>query len=475
MNSLLDMSAMQIASAIQTRTISVTEVVETHIRRIEEVNDKLNAVIDPRFEQARKEALAADAHLASTSDPLPSLFGVPCTIKEFIAVKGQSHTGGLAARKGIKATEDAVLVQRLKDAGAIILGSTNGPEGGLWMETYNTVYGRTENPWNPKHTAGGSSGGEGAILSAGGSAFGIGSDVGGSIRIPAAFCGIVGHKPTGALVPTMGHQPPGHVGASLVAGPMARRVEDIWPILTTIAGPSPRDPHVQAFSLGDPKAVDLSRLRVYSIDRPPWATTRSYVRETQAKAVDALAARGATLLPLRLPALNHAIEIWSASLQEAEQNTYDVILGDGQRISAGWELLKWPFTQSPYTFPALVVAFGERFAGLLKKRSAKMVELGHQLRQELADHLRDDAVLLYPSYTRAAPRHHHALLTPTDWVCTAIFNILHNPVTQVPLGFAPNGLPMGLQVVAGPGMDHVCVAAAQVIEEAHGGWTRSMT
>ena len=123
-------------------------------------------------------------------------------MKEFIAVKGQPHTGGLHVRRDIRASEDAILVQRLKTAGAIVMGSTNAPEGGLWMETKNTVYGTTNNQvWNLAHTSGGSSGGEGAIISTGASPFGIGSDVGGSIRIPAAFCGIVGHKPTGAMVP----------------------------------------------------------------------------------------------------------------------------------------------------------------------------------------------------------------------------------------------------------------------------------
>ena len=474
MHSILTLPAIEIARKIRTGEVSSLETVDAFIHRIEAVNPTLNAVVYPRFERAREEARAIDAARIKGDTPTSPLWGVPCTIKEFIAVEGQSHTGGLHARRDVIAQEDAVLVSRLKQAGVIILGSTNGPEGGLWMETYNTVYGRTQNPWNLKHTPGGSSGGEGAIISAAGSPFGIGSDVGGSIRIPAAFCGIIGHKPTGAMVPTHGHQPPGHVGSYLVTGPMTRHVDDIWPILSIIAGPTPKDPHVLPYTLGNPSNVDLSTLRVYTELSPPLARTRPSVQRTIQTAAESLRSRGATVEPLQLPSLKYAVEIWSAMLQEAEVNGYDVILGDGTPIRPGWELLKWPFTKSNHTAPALIVAWGERFAGLLKKRNERMVRLGHQLAQELKTLLGDDGILLYPSYTRAAPRHHHALLTPTDFVCTAIFNVLENPATQVPLGFDQNQLPLGLQIVGAPGFDHLCVAAAKAIETDHGGWSPSM-
>ena len=149
MNPILALSATEIARKIRTGEVSSLEIVDACIERIEEVNPVLNAVVHPRFEQARNEARAIDTARINGATPTSPLWGVPCTMKEFIAVKGQSHTGGLDARKHLIAQEDAVLVSRLKDAGVIILGSTNGPEGGLWMETYNTVYGRTQNPWNP--------------------------------------------------------------------------------------------------------------------------------------------------------------------------------------------------------------------------------------------------------------------------------------------------------------------------------------
>lgn len=475
MNPILTMSVLDLAKNIREGTYTAREVLDAHIQRIETVNPVLNAVVADRFDTARREADAIDELLRSGYDNPPPLLGVPCTMKEFIAVKGQPHTGGLHVRKEVTATENAVLVQRLKDAGAIIMGSTNAPEGGLWMETVNTVYGRTNNPWNLRHTSGGSSGGEGAIISTGGSPFGIGSDVGGSIRIPAAFCGIVGHKPTGAMVPHHGHQPPGHVGPYLVVGPMTRHVRDIWPILSVIRGPSPKDTHVTPFPHHHPEHVDVSKLRVLFMDNPPLVSPRAEVRETLSLAAETLRRRGATVAPLKLTNLKYAMEMWSSILQEAQPHGYDVILGDGTPIAAGWELLKWPFVNSKYTLPALLVAWGERYAAMFKKRSARMIRLGHALSEELNTVLGEDGVLLYPPYTRAAPRHHRALLTPLDPVCTAVFNITKNPVTQVPLGMSSNGLPLGVQVVGGIGQDHLCVAAAEVIEAEHGGWIPSMT
>src|SRR6185503_363040 len=151
---------------------------------------------------------------------------------------------GLVARKGRLATQDAVAVARLRAAGAIPLGVTNVSELCMWMESDNRVYGRTNNPYDQARTVGGSSGGEGAIIGAGGAPFGVGSDIGGSIRIPAAFCGVVGHKPSGRLVPNTGQFPPaeGPANAYLGTGPLVRRVRDVWPLLRVMAGPDGHDP-----------------------------------------------------------------------------------------------------------------------------------------------------------------------------------------------------------------------------------------
>ncbi|MFW5740001.1 MAG: amidase, partial [Myxococcota bacterium] len=240
MDPLLTLSATRLARMIRTRAVSSREVVDAHIRHVEAVNPALNAMVADRFEQAREEARAADERVAR-EDPseLPPLFGVPCSIKEAFALEGMPNTAGLVSRVGSRATTDATAVRRLRAAGAIPLGVTNVSELCMWMESDNRVYGRTRNPYDLGCTAGGSSGGEGAIIAAGGTPFGLGSDVGGSIRMPAFFNGIFGHKPTGGLIPNTGQFPIAHNEARryLTTGPLCRRAEDLYPLVQILAGP----------------------------------------------------------------------------------------------------------------------------------------------------------------------------------------------------------------------------------------------
>ncbi|MGB0641354.1 MAG: amidase, partial [Myxococcota bacterium] len=258
-----------LTKALQSQAVTPTELLDAHIQRIEQINPIINGLIADRFEAAREEAKSASLELLKGPNEAKPLLGIPCTIKEFIGVKGMPQTGGLLWRKEVTADGDATVVERLRAAGAIIMGSTNIPEGGLWMETYNSIYGRTLNPWNVKRTPGGSSGGEGALVSSGCSPFGIGSDVGGSIRIPAAFCGVVGHKPTGGLVPNTGHFPEGSLGVDggrfLSVGPLTRSVDDAWTILKIIAGTDGKDPCMKEFSLGTPSEVAFSDMVVFPI------------------------------------------------------------------------------------------------------------------------------------------------------------------------------------------------------------------
>ena len=266
---LLEASATELAALIHARAVSSREVVDVHIARIERVNPLINALANARFSEARREADAIDTKLAHTdrSEPSPPFLGVPCTVKEFFAVTGLPQTAGLLRRKEEVAKSDAVTVTRLREAGAVILGNTNVPEGGLWLETHNLIYGRTNNPWDLSRTSGGSSGGEGALIAAGGSPFGLGSDVGGSIRYPSAFCGIAGHKPSGRLVPNSGQYPTadGVASAYLSSGPMARRVGDLFPLLKVLAGPDAGDPITRAMELGDPSEVSLKGMVVVAL------------------------------------------------------------------------------------------------------------------------------------------------------------------------------------------------------------------
>lgn len=471
---LLAASAMELAAAIRAGAASPLEVVDAHIARIEAVNPAIRAVVEDRFDLARREAREAGERLARGADDLPPLFGVPFTVKEFIAVEGMPHTGGLVRRRGKRATADATVVRRLRAAGAIVLGVTNAPEGGLWNETYNEIYGRTLNPWDPARTPGGSSGGEAAIVAAGGAPFGIGGDIGGSIRAPAAFCGTVGHKATGRMVPNTGQFPPvhGEHSAYNTLGPLARRVEDVMPILRIIKGPDGVDPVTRPFELDDPRDVDLRDVVVHTVEEGGPVRVSEVMRDGVRRAARALADRGARIEPYRSRRLRLGFQIWSAMMAEVGTNYLDV-LGDGERISLLRELALFPLGRSRHTGPALFVTAAEVLGRALRLPTARFIEQGRKLQHELEELLGPRGVLLHPPYSRPAPRHHTPLLTPFDFACTGIFNVLELPATEVPLGLERRGLPIGVQVVARRGADHLALAVAAALEEDLGGWVRA--
>ena len=471
---LLGASALELADWIRRRVVTPTEVVGAHIARIEAVNPLINAVVEDRFDRVREEARVATDRLARRASDLPPLHGVPFTVKEFIAVEGMPHTGGLECRRGTRATADATVVRRLREAGALVLGVTNAPEGGLWNESHNPIYGRTLNPWDLTRTPGGSSGGEGAIVAAGGAPFGIGGDIGGSIRAPAAFCGTVGHKATGRMVPNTGQFPAvhGELSAYNTLGPLSRRVEDVMPILRIIAGPDGIDPVTRPFDLGDPAEVDLRDVVVHTVEEGGPARVSAPMREAVRRAAAVLADRGARIDPYPPRRLRMGFAIWSAMMTEAGTSYADV-LGDGKRISLATELLRLLFGRSRHTGPALLVTAAELVARGLRLPTARFVEQGRRLQRDLEELLGPRGVMLHPPYTRPAPRHHRPLLTPFDFACTAIFNVLELPVTQVPLGFEGRGLPVGVQVAARRGADHLTLAIAAALEEDLGGWRRA--
>ena len=465
-------SGIQLAAWIRGGEATSVAVVDAHIAAIEAVNPTINAVVDDRFAVARQEAIAADAARTADPDALPPLHGVPCTIKECFGVEGMSWTSGHVARKGVLAKRDATTVARLRAAGAIILGVTNVSELCMWLETNNRVYGRTNNPYNAAHIVGGSSGGEGAIIGAGASPFGLGADVGGSIRMPAFFNGVFGHKPSSGVVPNTGQFPIAENDALryLTTGPLARRAEDLMPLLRILAGPDGNDDVCQARSLGDPTSVDLGGLRVLDVADDGRTRVHPELKAAQRAVADHLEGLGATVVREPIPALRHGVEIWSAMLDAAGGAKFGTLLGDGKRVQFLWQMLLWSVGRSPHTLPALGLAGLERLSGLTSGQLAKFVRMGDALRDDLEQRLGTDAVMLYPSFPDPAPRHYRPLLRPLRFGYTALLNVMQVPATQVPLGLARNGLPLGVQVVGAHGNDHLTIAVALELERAFGGW-----
>ena len=358
-------------------------------------------------------------------------------------------------------------VARLRAAGAIPLGVTNTSELCMWMESFNKVYGITNNPYDPTRTVGGSSGGEGAIIGSGASPFGLGADVGGSIRMPAFFNGVFGHKPSPLLIPNDGQYPAasGEAERILGTGPLCRRAEDLELLVRVLAGD-------QAQRLRDPAGVDFARLRVLTVEPERGPRMSADQRDARDRAVRALVARGARHQPVDLPAMRQAFFIWSAMLSEADKETSfaDIMFGTRHPMRAMGELFRLMISRSPHTLPLIMLAAVERLAEFAPRRHRKLLQLGVELRSRLHELLGTDGVLVHPPYPTVAPRHYKALWPPFNFVHCAIFNVMQVPSTSVPMGLSPDGLPTGVQVVAAPEHDHLGIGCALALEKDAGGW-----
>lgn len=473
---LLRQGAGEVAAMIRARALSPAAAVDAYIQRIREMNPGLNAVVGERFQEAREEARAAATGLAG-GDPVGPLHGVPFTVKEMINVAGLPNTFGNLNRRGRTADEDATVVARLRRAGAIPLGVTNIPELGLWYETANLVYGRTVNPYDPRRTPGGSSGGEAATVAVGGVPFGLGSDLGGSIRIPAAFCGVFGHKPTHGLLPLTGHYPVYASGPDadrnrfnpyVTLGPLTRTARDLMPLLRIMAGPDDIDPNAEDLPLGDPAAVDWTGRKVLLLEDPRihlTARAAPKIRSAVGVAARRLQERGACLDSLPPDFFRRAVDLWFAALQSLEGTPITELLGCGQRIHPLREILRWALRRPRHTLPALLFVVGEGLFQKSEPRMRRLLGVGRRLGEELAGLLGEDGVFIMPAHPRTAPRHHRALLHPFDFGYTAILNVLRIPVTTAPVTLDEDGLPVAVQIGATRGNDHLTIGAARIIED----------
>jgi fatty acid amide hydrolase 2 len=469
--SLTELSALELARAIRDGELTASEVVETHIERLQSVQPRINALAAERFELARREAGAADARVAESDGggELPPLLGVPFTVKESIALAGMPQAAGLLARRDFRSRETAPAVRRLIDAGAIPLGVTNTSELTLWIESENRLYGRTSNPYDPRRSAGGSSGGEAAAIGSGGSPFGVGSDIGGSIRLPALFCGVFGHKPSPGVVPNTGHYPPtrGDAAKLLQTGPLTRRAEDLMPLLEIMAGADGRDPHARTVTLGDPAAVSIEGLVVTTVEDSSLLPITRELRDARERAVGALAAAGARPRRVPLRSWRRAALPFLATLQAGADSTTRMLL---EQAGAELPTLRAMARRGgPHTLATRVTLTAELLGRMTPARRSRLLTAGRALARELADAI-GGGVLLHPAHPRVAPRHGTTVGRPWLMTPAAVFNLAGVPVTEVPLGLSERGLPVGVQVAAPRGHDEVSIAVALALERAFGGW-----
>lgn len=468
-----------LAEKIRRGEVKSSDVVQSFISRIQEVNPILNALVYDRFDEALREAKAVDDLVSSgTQDEATlkenyPLLGVPLTVKEAFALQGMPQSSGLLSRRSLRSEHDATVVSRLKRAGAIPLGVTNCSELCMWYESSNNVYGRTRNPYNPQHIVGGSSGGEGCIIGAGGSVIGVGSDIGGSIRMPSYFNGIYGHKPTSGIVPNEGQFPDAHGSRTelLCTGPMCRYAADLPLVLKVMAGKN-----VEKLSLN--KEVSLCHLKYFSMENDGgclfvYPVDKELV-EAQRRVVKHLEADlGVSVQPINIYNLRYSFQIWSAAMSSdgSKEESFADLMANGSSFWPSLELVKWMFGLSKHTLPAIGLAITEKFANINPKGSAKMIQKAKSLKEEMNSLLGDDGILLYPSHSKIAPKHHEPLAMPFNFAYTGIFNVLGLPVTQCPLGLSEAGLPLGMQIISSQHNDHLTLALAQHLEKSLVGWT----
>jgi len=452
-------SARTLARAIRGRQLSSAEIVDAHLERIAAVNPKLNAVVQLVADKARAGAREADAALAR-GEVKGALHGVPITLKDSFDTAGIISTGGTKGRANYIPQRDATVVARLRDAGAILLGKTNTPELTLAGETDNLIYGRTNNPYDLSRTPGGSSGGSAAIVAAGGSPLDLGSDTGGSIRLPAHWTGIAGIRPNSGRVPRTGHIIPyamGALDALTQIGPMARYVEDLALALPILAGSDWKDPAIVDMPLGDPRRVELRTLRVAFHTDNGIMTPQPEIVDVVRKATAALEAAGMRVEEARPPGIERSFDLILALFFA------DGGAGVRRRLASHGTTEVHPYL-STFQNMGTPPLDGAKFEELLEQ-----VDL---FRSEMLSFMEaHDLILCPPGAFTALP--HGEVLRPDrfpGFSYAATYNLTGWPGAVVRGGTSPEGLPIGVQVVARAWREDVALAVASQLESALGGF-----
>jgi amidase len=452
-------SATEQAKAIREKQISSEELVQACLERIAEVNPKLNAVVQLPAATALAQAREADSALVRGEIKGP-LHGVPFTLKDAIETEGVICTGGTLGRASYVPKEDATVVKRLRAAGGVLLGKTNCPEFGWAWESDNLIYGRTNNPYDLSLSPGGSSGGESAIIAAGGSPLGLGSDAGGSVRFPAHCTGITAIKPTSGRVPRTGHfpGPGGTLDALWQIGPLARSVADLNMLLPIIAGIDWRDHTIVPMPLGDATKVNPKALRVAfhtdnGIETPDQETIETV--ENAARALES------------------SVSAVEDACPPGIEQTYEIYLGlftaDG---GVGLEeLLEMAGTKKVHPLMQRVLQLQRSHAKSMPD-FAKLTGQWDAFRRSLLSFMEQFDVIVCPVCSFPGMAHGSTYDRLPSFSYTMTYNLTGWPAAVVRAGSTRDGLPIGVQIVARPWREDVALAVAALIEKALGGYQR---
>jgi Asp-tRNA(Asn)/Glu-tRNA(Gln) amidotransferase A subunit family amidase len=467
MNELNFLAATTMAQQVKQKKISPVDLIEAHLLQIEKLNPTLNAYVQVDTDGARAHAHRAHEMIVR-DEALGPLHGVPVSIKSSIAVSGMLCETGTRLRAGLKASDDAVLVKRLRAAGAIILGVTNTPEFLMAWETDNLLHGRTNNPWDLTRTAGGSSGGEAASISAGCSAGGVGSDGGGSIRVPAHFSGICGLKPTPGRIPATGHFPVsvGPFALLGVVGPMARTVADLQLLFETMAGPDDGDTCSAPVPIRKITRDELKKTRIGYFQEDGRTPVAPEVAAAVREAADALSRAGFDVRPFRPAGLERARQLWWKLFGTAGGMLLaPMTRGKEADLSPAFrEYMGWATADRPHSGQSLLDTWVQR----------------DEVRAKFLEETREVPIILCPPAAIPAFRHGErewnvggtTVRYLDAWSYAEWFNLIGNPGAVVPVNSSPEGLPVGVQVVGRPWEEELVLAVAGEIERECRGWRR---
>ncbi|MGB6191572.1 MAG: amidase [Terracidiphilus sp.] len=453
-------SASEQLEMLRVRKVSIIELAEAHIAQINRLNPQLNAFADFDADRVRTQA----RQMQSQTAPHGPLHGLPVTVKSSIATAGYRCEIGSLINKGNIPSEDAEVVARLRAAGALILGTTNCPEFLMAYETDNLLHGRTANPWDLSRSPGGSSGGESAAIASGMSAGGLGSDSGGSVRVPAHFTGIASFKPTPGRFPGRGHLPPciGPFSILGAIGPMARTIKDVALLFRTLGGHDSRDPMSPPIASREPTLAELRANTIGFFEDDGIIPVTSETRAAVNAAADALRSSGFRVEPFHPQTLEPLRRLWWTFFVQCGAMFYEsTIAGKRYQLSPIFsQFLEIAASVPPLTAGELLQAWAE-------------LDL---LRAKTLDEMAQYPVLLCPVASIPAFRHEERVWIvqgrPVEYLdavrYTQWFNALAAPAAVVPVSASPEGLPIGVQIAARPFEDEVALGVASIVDAAFG-------
>ncbi|KAH8273194.1 hypothetical protein KR018_012384 [Drosophila ironensis] len=483
-NPLLLKPVTELVTLLRRGEITSVELTVAYIERIKEVNGSLNAVVEDRFDAALKAAQLADDFISKAKSEYDRvalytkfpILGIPFTVKEACSLKGLSFSVGSFVRKTLKAPADGAVVELVRAAGGIPLLVSSNPEFCMSFETSNNIFGRTVNPYDLRRTTAGSSGGEAALNGAGATTFGVASDVSGSIRLPAMFCGVFGHKPTGGLTSIKGHFP--HSGADpqfprmLQMGPITRFARDMPLLLEIMAGDN-------RHKLKMDEQVPLNEMKIYYAQGYSGLNSLTHpvvdydIKLAVMKAVKCFERAGIRPKKLDLKFFGNSMEIGLVSLVDLK-GMPSIVTQTNRSASMRlliMELLNSLIGHSLFTKEALFLELLKQFNGLMATGNMERYRNeAKKLKTYMNQLLGNRGVLILPTFHTSALCFHTSLVNVTGIDQLLLFNVLGLPATHVPMGLNKRGMPIGVQVVAAQYQDKLCLKVAAELEAVFHGW-----